>query len=336
MIKPVLHLLIFLFILNTFSQTKVEMEKIDGVYMLPCKVNNLSLKFILDTGATDVSISETEAMFMIKNGYLKKEDIGETEYYSLANGDITEGVTVNLKTVEIGGIILKDIKASIVLEQKAPLLLGQSVLEKLGSYKIIGNQLILENYDDNQKDKLFLLDEKNGFKSIKIGSHPTDFTSFETRCFENGENFICQIMNAPDELMTIFDKKMGGLVIIFDTKTGLLKEIKLAKVYKVKVNTEIEAKNAPNTAINDHTYLTAMYSTAFEKKPEFVDQKIFDLAGKTGTMAYWNGEKISLEILFEKESVNTSDDGGLEFQYQVVVSYKKNSHTSKADLLRKF
>ncbi|CAZ97564.1 hypothetical protein Q4603_14295 [Zobellia galactanivorans] len=42
---------------------------------------------------------------MLKNGYLKKEDIGEREYDTLANGNITEGVIINLKTIEIGSYI---------------------------------------------------------------------------------------------------------------------------------------------------------------------------------------------------------------------------------------
>ncbi|APY12167.1 hypothetical protein BWZ22_13450 [Seonamhaeicola sp. S2-3] len=312
------------------------MEKINGVYFLPCKVNNLPLKFILDTGASRVSISETEALFMIKNGYLNKEDMGETEYYSLANGAVTEGLTVNLKTIEIGGIILNDIKASIVLEQKAPLLLGQTVLEKLGAYKIIGNQLVLENYDDNSNDKLFLLDEKNGFKSIKIGSHASEFKNYESQCFQNDEEFVCNIINAPDELLTIFDKKMNALVLVFDIKTKLLKEIKVVKVYNVAVKTETDAKNSSTEAINDYTYLSAMYSSVLEKKPELLNNEIFDLAGKVGSMSYWDSKNISLSVLFELADTSINETGNLEMQYTLTVSYKKNVKTTKTDLLKKF
>ncbi|MFZ4105338.1 aspartyl protease family protein [Flavobacterium sp.] len=67
------------------GQTRITMLKDGGVYSVPCKVNGLPLKFIFDTGASDVSISLTEASFMLKNGYLNKEDIGENVYYSIAN-----------------------------------------------------------------------------------------------------------------------------------------------------------------------------------------------------------------------------------------------------------
>ena len=49
------------------AQIHIEMREENGVYTAPCKVNGLQLRFIFDTGASDVSISLTEAVFMIKN-----------------------------------------------------------------------------------------------------------------------------------------------------------------------------------------------------------------------------------------------------------------------------
>ena len=139
------------------SQTKIIMEKDGGVYTVPCKINGLPLKFIFDTGASDVSISLTEAMFMLKNGYLKKEDLGESVYYSIANGDVAKGTKLNIKEIEFGGLKLFNIQASIVHETSAPLLLGQSAIEKLGKIQLEGNQLTILNgvyssYDYSNKN----------------------------------------------------------------------------------------------------------------------------------------------------------------------------------------
>src|SRR5690606_6606116 len=92
-------------------QTVVKMERFNGVYVMPCTVNGLSLKFIFDTGASDVSISLTEALFMLKNGYLSEDDLRGTEYYQIANGDIEEGTKIILKTIEIGELKLFDVEA---------------------------------------------------------------------------------------------------------------------------------------------------------------------------------------------------------------------------------
>ena len=112
------------------------METEKGVSVIPCKVNGLNLKFVFDTGASDVSLSLIEATFMLKNGYLDQSDIMGTAKYSDANGDINEGVVINLKEVEIAGLKLYDVKATIIKNTKAPLLLGQSAISKLGKIQI--------------------------------------------------------------------------------------------------------------------------------------------------------------------------------------------------------
>ncbi|MCD8406221.1 retroviral-like aspartic protease family protein [Tenacibaculum dicentrarchi] len=134
------------------AQTKIIMSKKNGIYTVPCTVNGLPLKFIFDTGASDVSISLTEALFMLKNGHLKKEDIGESVYYSIANGDVAKGTKINLKEIEFAGLTLYNIKASIVHETSAPLLLGQSVISKLGKIQLEGNELTILNKDLNSYD----------------------------------------------------------------------------------------------------------------------------------------------------------------------------------------
>jgi aspartyl protease family protein len=122
--------------LNSHAQTVIKMRRQGGVSVISCKVNGLKLDFIFDTGASDVSISLTEVLFMLKNGYLSEEDIlGKNKYYN-ADGDLNEGLDVNLKEIEIAGIKLLNTKASIVKNLKAPLLLGQSAISKLGKIQL--------------------------------------------------------------------------------------------------------------------------------------------------------------------------------------------------------
>jgi len=150
--KNIYALIILLFALKLNAQTKIIMTKEGGVYMVPCKVNGLPLKFIFDTGASDVSISLTEALFMLKNGYLKKEDIGESIYYSIANGDVAKGTKLNIKEIEFAGLKLYNIEASIVHETTAPLLLGLSVISKLGKIQLDGNELTILTKGQNYYD----------------------------------------------------------------------------------------------------------------------------------------------------------------------------------------
>jgi tetratricopeptide (TPR) repeat protein len=112
------------------------MKRQGGVSIIPCKVNGLDLELIFDTGASDVSISLTEASSMLENGKLTKSDIIGTSNYINANGDITEGIVINIKEIEIAGLKMTNIKASVVKNLDAPLLLGQTAISKLGRIQL--------------------------------------------------------------------------------------------------------------------------------------------------------------------------------------------------------
>lgn len=127
--------------------SEIQMKKMySGVYEIPCTINELPLKFFFDTGASTVTISSVEANFMLKNGYLKSDDIKGKEYYSVATGEIHEGTTIRLREIKIGDAILRNVDASVVHNQQAPLLLGQTVLERFGTVTIdnINSKLIIK------------------------------------------------------------------------------------------------------------------------------------------------------------------------------------------------
>ena len=107
-----------------------------GVTQVPCTINGLPLHFVFDTGASEVTLSSVEAQFMFKNGYLKPSDVIGRRAYLTASGDVVEGTSVRLHSVTFGGLTLNNVRASITHSQAAPLLLGQSVLSRLGKVEI--------------------------------------------------------------------------------------------------------------------------------------------------------------------------------------------------------
>ena len=118
-----------------------------GTFEIPCDINGLPLQMIFDTGASDVTISSVEANFMLKNGYLSDKDIKGKRYYQVANGQINEGTVITLREVKIGDAVLRNVDASVVKSQKAPLLLGQSAMERFGTITIdnINNKLVIKH-----------------------------------------------------------------------------------------------------------------------------------------------------------------------------------------------
>ncbi len=123
---------------------EVPFSRQGGVTKVKCEINGLPLHFIFDTGASTVSISSLEATFMYKNDYLTRDDVVGSAAFIDANGDISIGTEINLRKVTFGGLELTNVRASVVANDKAPLLLGQSVLNRLGKIEIDYDRSVLK------------------------------------------------------------------------------------------------------------------------------------------------------------------------------------------------
>lgn len=114
----------------------IEMREESGVYFVPIKINGIDMEFVFDTGASDISISQTEALFLLKQGKLTENDVRENIQFTDANGDISDGTRINLREVQIGDVIVYDVEASVVHNLQAPLLFGQSAMNRFGKITI--------------------------------------------------------------------------------------------------------------------------------------------------------------------------------------------------------
>lgn len=74
--------------MSLFSQVSIQMENDGGVYKIPCIVNGVKMKFIFDTGASTVSMSQAMAQFLLDGEYLSYEDIKGTGKSVVADGTI--------------------------------------------------------------------------------------------------------------------------------------------------------------------------------------------------------------------------------------------------------
>lgn len=128
------------------NRTKVILKKKNGVYHIPVELNDvLNIDFIFDSGASDVSITPEVALTLIKAGTIKDSDWLEGAYYQFADGSVAESKRFKLKSVQVGNKIINNVVCSISNNLNAPMLLGQSVLEKFGKYTFDyeTNQLII-------------------------------------------------------------------------------------------------------------------------------------------------------------------------------------------------
>lgn len=157
-VKLIVTFLVFFLCIQINAQQSILMEKEGGVYTLPCSVNGSKMRFIFDTGASRVCISLSKAKYLFDNGFLRKSDIIGTSKSFVASGDVIDNLDIILRDVEIAGLHLKNVHASVIKSLNAPLLLGQTAIQKLGSVTIEGNKLIINNasrlYSSNEADEL--------------------------------------------------------------------------------------------------------------------------------------------------------------------------------------
>jgi aspartyl protease family protein len=123
---------------NSHKETvnKLDMEVENGVRYVWIEVNGIRLRFIFDTGASNICISPVEASVLYRQGTLQKEDILSTQYFQDATGRISEGTKINLRLIKVGNIELQNVEATVIDNVNASLLLGQTVLERFGSIEI--------------------------------------------------------------------------------------------------------------------------------------------------------------------------------------------------------
>lgn len=168
--KRLISLLLLLLPLTSLAQTRIQMQEENGVYKIPCEVNGLRMKFIFDTGASNVNISLTEAKFMLENDYISSDDILGTATSQIADGSIVENTIIRLKEIKIADIILKDVTATVTHSMSAPLLLGQSAIQKLGAIQIEGNELIILAHNTTKSDEEIdqMFEEAENFYNNKL------------------------------------------------------------------------------------------------------------------------------------------------------------------------
>lgn len=138
-------------IMPSYGQKMIQMEPSGGVYKIPCTVNGAKMKMIFDTGASMVCLSKSMAEYLYENDNISDSDILGTGKTQVADGRIVDNLIINIRDIEISGMHLKDVRASVSENQKAPLLLGMSAIEKLGGVTISGDQLIINTLTPNSK-----------------------------------------------------------------------------------------------------------------------------------------------------------------------------------------
>ena len=107
--------------------------------------DRINKEMIFDTGASYTQITLKEANYLYSEKVLTSDDILGAEQFGDANGNITINMVVNLRKLVLGGkLIIANVKATVVENADAPLLLGQTVLKELPQYTVDNENKVIK------------------------------------------------------------------------------------------------------------------------------------------------------------------------------------------------
>ena len=233
------------------GQKIINLEKVNGIFVIPCKVNGILMNFIFDTGATDVSISLTEAMFLMKQGLLNGTDIKEEIKYKLANGKVENGTKIILKEIEIEGLILRNVEASIIHNMDAPLLLGITAISKLGKVVIDNDKLIIFSQENNFTPNLLESDFESDIEKAFVSLFQT-LKSKNYNQFSGKYGHLFDIPLYYEDEKSIFNSKLNGDSLQKEKELKYLNE-SLSSLYQFGVKHSLNWNNIKSTDIKIST-----------------------------------------------------------------------------------
>ncbi len=131
---------------QTFKVARIPISGNGGTFSTAVSINNtITLQFLVDSGASDVTIPADVFSTLERAGAVSREDVTGRQSYTTADGSSHEEPTFVIRTLRIGDIEVHNIAASVA-PAGAPLLLGQSFLTRFKHWTVdnTNQQIVLE------------------------------------------------------------------------------------------------------------------------------------------------------------------------------------------------
>ena len=129
--------------IQAIQNSAIPLDKEGNTFLLPVAINGeLTLKFTIDSGASDVSIPADVVLTLLRTGTLTHDDFLGTKTYRLADGSKIPSQTFQIRSLKVGGRILRNVTASVA-PVTGSLLLGQSFLSRFKAWSIDNQRQVL-------------------------------------------------------------------------------------------------------------------------------------------------------------------------------------------------
>jgi len=119
---------------NSNSGT-IQLQEQNGTFQIPVSIGGITKNFVLDSGASDTTISSKLETQLIKNGTITKENYLSNALYRIADGSIISQRRFVIKSLKVGDFTVKNIIVSVGNDD-SPLLLGKNFLDRFETWVI--------------------------------------------------------------------------------------------------------------------------------------------------------------------------------------------------------
>ena len=127
---------------GNMANTNIKLESDGGVYHTFVTIGNIKKLFVVDSGASDVTLSEDFEKELINTGIIKKGYYISSALYTLADGSIILCRRLILPELTVGAYTVTNVKA-VIVGNSSPLLLGRSFFDKFKKWSIDNSTNIL-------------------------------------------------------------------------------------------------------------------------------------------------------------------------------------------------
>jgi hypothetical protein len=97
------------------GRTEVALSRSGGILTVPVVINGaIRIGFVIDSGATDVTIPSDVMLTLIRSGTVTDDDLLGKQTYTLANGSTVLSTTFRIRSLRVGDRVLQNVTASVL------------------------------------------------------------------------------------------------------------------------------------------------------------------------------------------------------------------------------
>ena len=128
---------------NSSNEIRIPLSSTNGMNSLNIKIGGKTQEYLIDSGASFLTISKSNYEFLKEIGVIRQSDIKEKITVKIADGSLKTYQSIIIPSIDISGFKVQNIKTLVT---EGDNLLGQSVLGQFSNWRIDNskNQLIIE------------------------------------------------------------------------------------------------------------------------------------------------------------------------------------------------